>query len=273
MTTDDERDRHDPVAVTARWHAARAAHPEPADPAAVDRLWRVDALPRSARYDPGWLYRHHMGPNVLWLTESLTQVLDLRPGQRVLDLGCGTALSSIFLAGELGVRVWAADLWIAPGDNWRRIVEAGLEDLVTPLSVEAHALPFATGFFDAVVSIDAYQYFGAEETYLPTLVPLLQEGGTLGVVVPTGGGEEFHPLGWWRDLWAASPAVDLQRAEPVPDDRALWERHLALLEAWEGSDETARIDRAYLDADPTLGLARLVAGKALLPEASNRDGG
>ena len=31
-----------------------------------------------------------MGPNVLWLTDALTQVLDLRPGMRVLDMGCGT---------------------------------------------------------------------------------------------------------------------------------------------------------------------------------------
>ena len=55
-----------------------------------------------------------MGPNVLWLTEALTQVLPLEPGMRVLDLGCGAAISSIFLARELGVQVWAADLWIEP---------------------------------------------------------------------------------------------------------------------------------------------------------------
>ena len=35
----------------------------------------------------------------------------LEPGMRVLDLGCGKGLSSIFLAKEFGVQVWAADLW------------------------------------------------------------------------------------------------------------------------------------------------------------------
>jgi len=38
------------------------------------------------------------------------QVLTLRPGMRVLDLGCGTALTSIFLAREYDVEVWATDL-------------------------------------------------------------------------------------------------------------------------------------------------------------------
>jgi cyclopropane fatty-acyl-phospholipid synthase-like methyltransferase len=55
-----------------------------------------------------------MGPNALWLMEHLAERLDLQPGQRVLDLGCGTAITSIFLAREYDVRVHAADLWIEP---------------------------------------------------------------------------------------------------------------------------------------------------------------
>lgn len=51
-----------------------------------------------------------MGPNVLWLAEALSQMMDLRPGMRVLDMGCGKAISSIFLAKEFGLEVWATDL-------------------------------------------------------------------------------------------------------------------------------------------------------------------
>jgi cyclopropane fatty-acyl-phospholipid synthase-like methyltransferase len=36
--------------------------------------------------------------------------MNLQPGMRVLDLGCGRALSSIFLHREFGLQVWAADL-------------------------------------------------------------------------------------------------------------------------------------------------------------------
>ncbi len=107
-----------------------------------------------------------MGPNALWLTESLTGCMELGAETRVLDLGCGKALSSIFLAKEYGAQVWAADLWIDASDNFARICAAGLEDRVFALRAEAHGLPFADGFFDAMVSIDAYHYFGTDDLYL-----------------------------------------------------------------------------------------------------------
>jgi len=59
-----------------------------------------------------------MGPNSLWLTEWLCEAIDLKPNMRVLDLGCGKAISSVFLAKEFGVQVWAYDLWIKATDNW-----------------------------------------------------------------------------------------------------------------------------------------------------------
>ena len=68
---------------------------------------------RSNGYDPEWVFENQMGPHALWLLESLTEVLPIAPGTRVLDLGCGRAMTSIFLAREFGAEVWAADLWIA----------------------------------------------------------------------------------------------------------------------------------------------------------------
>ncbi|MHC4732157.1 MAG: SAM-dependent methyltransferase, partial [Planctomycetota bacterium] len=94
----------------------------------LKRLLHHDDFPRSSQYDPDWVIQNEMGPNVLWITEALCEVMDLRPGMRVLDLGCGKAMSSIFLARECGVQVWATDLWIPATENARRIREAGLED-------------------------------------------------------------------------------------------------------------------------------------------------
>src|SRR5687767_13861921 len=107
----------------------------------------LDEFPRSAAYEPVWVLERLMGPNVLWLTEALTQVMPLDAGSRVLDLGCGRALSSVFLARELGVQVWATDLWIGATENWKTVTEAGVGDRVFPVYAEAHALPFAEGFF------------------------------------------------------------------------------------------------------------------------------
>jgi cyclopropane fatty-acyl-phospholipid synthase-like methyltransferase len=85
-------------------------------------------FPRSQNYDLNWVQENQMGPNVLWLAEAVSQVMDLKPGMRVLDMGCGKAISSIFLAKEFGLQVWAADLWISPTENWQRILAAGVEE-------------------------------------------------------------------------------------------------------------------------------------------------
>src|SRR5262245_58283927 len=115
---------------------------------------RLPRYPRSAQYDPQWMIDNVMGPNPLWLLESLASAMQLHAGARVLDLGCGKAMTSIFLAREFGVRVTAADLWIKPAENWQRINAAGCGEVIMPLHAEAHDLPFADGYFDAVVSVD-----------------------------------------------------------------------------------------------------------------------
>ena len=88
-----------------------------------------DRFPRASRYHPEWVLAGVSGgANPLWLTEWLTESLDLRPGMRVLDLGCGRALSSIFLRREFGVQVWATDLWFNAWENIQRVRDAGVED-------------------------------------------------------------------------------------------------------------------------------------------------
>ena len=205
-------------------------------------------FPRSASYDLEWMLTNQMGPNAVWLSEWLAGSLCLEPGMRVLDLGCGRAMSSIFLAREHGVRVWAADLWMSPDHNWRRVVEAGVEDLVCPLRLEAHALPFPHEFFDAVVSIDAYQYFGTDELYLGYLSGFLRPAGQLGIVVPglmqelqddrppqhllepQANGKVFwedecrcfKTAGWWAALWRRCGAVRSVETTTQPDGWRHW---------------------------------------------------
>ena len=70
-----------------------------------------ERFPRSSQYQPEWVLASASGgANALWLTEWFTSAMELRPGMRVLDLGCGRASSSIFLRREFGAQVWAADL-------------------------------------------------------------------------------------------------------------------------------------------------------------------
>ena len=62
------------------------------------------AYPRSAGFDARWVIDNQMGPNALSLMEALTQVMPIERDMMVLELGCGRAITSIFLAKEFGAR-------------------------------------------------------------------------------------------------------------------------------------------------------------------------
>ena len=84
----------------------------------ADERLRSDRFPRASAYHPEWVLAGVSGgANPLRLTEWLTESLDLNPGMRVLDLGCGRALSSVFLRREFDVQVWAVDLWFSASEN------------------------------------------------------------------------------------------------------------------------------------------------------------
>jgi cyclopropane fatty-acyl-phospholipid synthase-like methyltransferase len=177
--------------------------------------------------DQSFVESNLMGPNCLRLIEELTAEIKLPETPRILDLGCGTGLTSIFLATEFNAQVFAADLWISPSENYERFVQTGCDKSIIPIHAEAHALPFAHHYFDAIVSVDSYHYFGADPAYLDThLVPLVKPGGVIAVSVPglqPGLTEaslpdamkdfwnheviNFNSLEWWEELWAESPHI------------------------------------------------------------------
>jgi cyclopropane fatty-acyl-phospholipid synthase-like methyltransferase len=127
------------------------------------------AFPRTAKYDERWIRENALGENALCQAECLARHLPFSAGMRVLELGCGKATSSIFLAREFEVQVWATDSGTSATENFQRATALKAETRVFPLRVDSHSLPFAREFFDAVVAIDSYLYFGTDERYLPYL--------------------------------------------------------------------------------------------------------
>ena len=197
--------------------------------------------PKTAKYDPDWIAAHWMGPHPLWLLEELCENLDLRPGMKVLDMGCGKGLTSVFLAKEYGVTVFANDLWISATENLRRFEEAGVADLVFPFHAEAHALPYAEEFFDAAISVDSYHYYGADESYFPCVyAKLVKPGGQFGIVCPgftrefENGYPEtlkkhwhesmftFHSRAWWRHLWEKTGLVEITACYDMNNPKSAW---------------------------------------------------
>ena len=218
-----------------------------------------------------------MGPNVLWMCEALTQIMELRPGMRVLDMGCGTALSSIFLAKEFGVQVWANDLWIPATDNWGRIQAAGVADRVFPIHAEAHALPYTQGFFDAAVSLDAYHYFGTDDLYIGAFATFVRHGGQIGIVVPglrqelTDGVPahlaphwpwdfaSFHSPAWWRAHWERTGQVSVTQADLVPDGWRDWQLWLEICRDAGYRQDPDSLAMLQADQGQNLAFARVVA--------------
>jgi len=197
--------------------------------------------PRTKKYDSKWIEENWMGPHPLWLVEELCEHLNFRPGMKVLDMGCGKGITSVFLAKEYGVTVFANDLWISATDNLKRFEEAGVADRVFPINAEAHALPYAEEFFDAAISVDSYHYYGTDELYFPEVYSkLVKQGGQFGIICPGLVREfengyppnlkehwpsdffTFHSKGWWKRHWEKSGIVEVTTCYNVPDPKDVW---------------------------------------------------
>jgi ubiquinone/menaquinone biosynthesis C-methylase UbiE len=251
---------------------------------AADTRLVSDSFPKSSRYHPDWVIANASGgANSLWLTEWLASGMDLRPGMRVLDLGCGKASSSIFLHREFGVQVWATDLWISAAENIQRIRDAGVADQVFPLHSDARALPFAPDFFDAIVCIDSFPYFGTDDLYLNYLAHFVKPGALIGiagaaVVREIEGGvpdhlkewwtQDFwscHSAWWWRRHWEHTGIVDITLADSMPEGWKRWlEWHRAV-----APDNATEIKAVEVDAGRYLGYMRVIGrrrGDAKLEE-------
>lgn len=170
------------------------------------------------KLDNYFLKENMMGPNAWRIAQELTKDLPLRPGMRVLDLGCGRGLTTVFLAKTFGVEVFAVDLWTSVTENLVRFRQAGVSHLTVPLQFDALQLPFAEEFFDAVVSVDAYHYFGNNDVYFKDVLrPVLKQGGIVAMAFPgmkyevqknlpeemkpfwePEALEMWHSINWWR---------------------------------------------------------------------------
>lgn len=188
----------------------------------IEKELKMNSYPKTEKYDKNFVAENMMGPNSLKILEELTNDLPLKNGMRILDLGCGRGLTSIFLAKEFDAEVYAVDLWTDPTDNYRRFKAMGLENKIIPLCFDASKLPFANEYFDAVISVDSYHYFGNNEFYFGNCIaPILKNDGIAAISFPSikqdfnfenipkemkpyWDKESFHmwrSTSWWTDIF------------------------------------------------------------------------
>lgn len=187
-----------------------------------DRFLKTNkADDRCEKYKNYFTKDYLMGPNSLrLLDELLSDNTDDFKNKRVLDLGCGQAITSVFLAKETEAdSVYALDLWISATENLKRIQENGLEQRIIPIYGDALNLPFAEEYFDVIVSVDSYHYFGCEEgVFAEKILPYVKKGGSVMIVVPGlkenltdkdisllrewaegDDADSFHTVSWWKE--------------------------------------------------------------------------
>lgn len=204
-----------------------------------------------------------MGPSSLILLEELVSHLTIKEGMKILDLGCGTGLTSIYLAKKYGNQVIAADLWISPTDNARRFNQLEVDHIVTPIYAEAHQLPFAESYFDIIIAVDSYHYFGHKDNYLDEyLIKHLKPGGVIAIAIP--GLQEhcnntppetllpfwsddmhFFSASWWHKHWSKSHALEASsiNAFELQSHQIAWNEWLST------ENEYAIGDRKFIAAD------------------------
>jgi cyclopropane fatty-acyl-phospholipid synthase-like methyltransferase len=215
------------------------------------------------KYDLPVIHEKIMGPNPLKLLEELLLDHDIPQGATVMDLGSGQGVTSVFLAKEYGFRVFAADLWSDPTDNMRFFNQMGLSsERIIPIHADAVELPFAHEFFDAVVCVDSYNYFGRDRQYLGEhLLPFVKHGGYIYIAVP-GMKKDLHDalppellLSWtaedlatihdasyWSELLGWTDAAEILSIHEMEGNKELWDDWLAC------DNEYARGDRKSMEA-------------------------
>jgi len=126
-------------------------------------------------------YDKLLAPAVLqeW-THRVADAADIRPGQRVLDVACGTGVLTRTAAARVGPGGSVVGLDINRG---MLSVAARIAPEIEWRQAAAESLPFEDRSFDAVISQFGLMFFTDREAALREMVRVLMPGGHLAVAV------------------------------------------------------------------------------------------
>lgn len=204
-----------------------------------------------------------MGPNSVRILEELFDKypLQLVPHDRILDLGCGKGLTSLVIAKETKAKVFANDLWVSAEENKKRFVEWGVGEQITPICEDANNLHFEKKYFHALISIDAYHYFGGSKGFFQEkILPFIKEDGVILIGIPglkeeyTGCAQEllfdwlkedshmFKTPKLWKELIGSSDRIESVKTWEMDCFSKAWGDWLAT------NNKFALEDRQYFEA-------------------------
>lgn len=205
----------------------------------------LNAYPELSGYSRAEIHECLSGQGGLFLASDMVKRLSLSRGMKVLDLGCGSGMTSVYLARTYGVTVYAVDLELS-ADLPKKAAAHGVADFVVPVRGDARSLPFSGEFFDAVFSMNSFFYFGTDDLYPRYLMSFLKPGGEIVIGCPCYREEvtentpsEFlieypaclavHSPGWWRLHFEKNGAGKVLYAELHPRGAEFWEDRVRFL--------------------------------------------
>ncbi len=119
-------------------------------------------------------------------TLELAELTQIKPGQVVLDLGCGVGATPVYLAKESGFRIIGADLVESMLYQSReRAEENQVLDKTAFLAADARVLPFPDCCFDVVLLESVNVFFEDRLAVFKEYLRVIKPGGYLGITEMT----------------------------------------------------------------------------------------
>ena len=121
-----------------------------------------------------------MGPNVVSIFNELCAgKLPAGDDAQICDLGCGAGLSSLAIAAACEGRIHAIDSWNTPEQNRERFDRFTFGNRIVAVQADAPVLPYDEGYFDTLICLDSYNYFGRAEGVIDQVASYVKKGGKL----------------------------------------------------------------------------------------------
>jgi arsenite methyltransferase len=127
-----------------------------------------------------WLLGGELHPGGETSTRRALELIDARPGERLLDVASGTGASAMLAARESGCSVVGIEYGESAVEEARRAAEgSGLGDRIRFAAGDAEALPLEEGSFDAVLCECSLCTFDDKPGALREIRRVLRPGGRL----------------------------------------------------------------------------------------------
>src|ERR1700723_3458781 len=179
--------------------------------------------------------RHHLD-----ITEKTIRLMDLRPGERALDLGCGSGWATRLLArlvGE-GPEGFGQVVGLDVSDEMVRQAREASKDFDNILYVWGSALqiPWEENFFDKVLSVESFYYYADQDRALLELFRVMAPRGRLFILI------NLYKDNPYSLQWVDKLKVPVQVRSPADYVELLKKHAFEDVEACRIPDDTPTVD-------------------------------